>query len=832
MKLIHTYLTFLLSLSILWANAQQGDTLEIQRNEKGNITFARFKNSESRKLKDGTLFLHEVLKETPGNDFKLVKEDTDKLGIIHLRYQQYFNGVRILGAAFLLHGRNGNIETMNGHYANVSLTSVKPVLDEDQALTKSLHFVNAKKYKWQDPAMEQFAKQNSGDPNATYYPKGELVIVRDSLNNFQLAWKFTISTFEPNDELLVIINAITGDLIIKRTLILDNNVSCTAQTMYSSNQNITGDTYTGGIRLMEDRNGINVHTLNLNHTFNYTGAGEFSNNSTNWTPGNWANINQDQAALDVHWAAEKVIDFWGSPIFNRNSIDDGGIRVLSYVHAGNQLANAKWVPGNNNHFMYYGDGDGSTTGPYVALDISAHEFGHGINEFSSNLGATTNGYQEEDALNEGLSDIWSVCVKNFAAPSKPLWLSGGEILLTSTFNCIRDIQSPKSIYAKEGQHPNTYHGQFWSSSGEPHFNSTVLSHWFYLLVEGGSGTNDNSDTYNVSGIGISEAEQIVYQAETHYLQSGDGYSDARNAMVTAATDLFCANSPEVMAVTNAWYAVGVGAIYNQLNLMSISGLPYICTSGTYSVIHQPTGITSTVWSISNPSVATITTSGVASKVSNGSVYIYADMTGTSGCTTKLSTISIPVGITPVTLKDSATPRFNGSYQTWVLSAVPDYFGTNWYWTVSYLGANAQINIFSPNASTTFADVKGGGQVSLTYTDACGNALSAGATIYSMCHSGYGAINYTVAPNPAQNDITVSAITNSNLTNAKTKTISPPNLIYGIKITNALGILKKSVEYKSGIRSIKISVAGLNAGTYTLSVFDGQQWQSQTIIIQK
>ncbi len=79
---------------------------------------------------------------------------------------------------------------------------------------------------------------------------------------------------------------------------------------------------------------------------------------------------------------------------------------------------------------------------------------------------------------------------------------------------------------------------------------------------------------------------------------------------------------------------------------------------------------------------------------------------------------------------------------------------------------------------------------------------------------------------------VSAVTNSNLTDAKTKIVSSPNLIYGIELTDMLGTLRKSFEYKTGIQSVKISVADLNAGVYSLSVFDGQQWQSQNIIVKK
>jgi hypothetical protein len=275
----------------------------------------------------------------------------------------------------------------------------------------------------------------------------------------------------------------------------------------------------------------------------------------------------------------------------------------------------------------------------------------------------------------------------------------------------------------------------------------------------------------------------------------------------------------------------VGAAYSG-NVMSIAGPTYICTNATYSVINKPSGITSTLWSSSNPSVATINTSGVASKVSNGSVYIYANLFGSSGCSTKISIGSIPVGITRATLNATATPTCNGTYQTWSVSAVPSNFGSNWYWTVGHLNPNSQIYIYSPNSPTTFADVSGGGAVNLTYTDACGNNLSDGVTIYSTCHSGYVATNFSVAPNPAQNDVTVTAVSNSDLMNAKTANVSSTNLIYRIKITDVSGILRKSFDYKTGIRSIKISVAGLNPGIYSLSVFDGQQWQSQNIIVQK
>lgn len=179
-----------------------------------------------------------------------------------------------------------------------------------------------------------------------------------------------------------------------------------------------------------------------------------------------------------------------------------------------------------------------------------------------------------------------------------------------------------------------------------------------------------------------------------------------------------------------------------------------------------------------------------------------------------------------------SPWCSGNTQRWNITTTPLSYGSNWHWTVDHLSINSQINISSPYSASTNVDVTGGGTIKLTYTDACGATETNGLTVYSSCNTGYGATNFTVAPNPAENDIMVSAVSDNNLMGAKTEIVSTSNVIYGIRITDVSGIVRKSFEYKAGIQSIKISVAELTSGIYTLSVFDGKQWQSQNIIIQK
>jgi len=106
----------LLCLSSLFSIAQQGDTLEIQRNQTGKISFARFKPDANKKVQDAVSFLKAVLHAKPEDELRLIKQTTDKLGITHHLYKQYYKGIKVENAEYLVHGKNGIIETINGDF--------------------------------------------------------------------------------------------------------------------------------------------------------------------------------------------------------------------------------------------------------------------------------------------------------------------------------------------------------------------------------------------------------------------------------------------------------------------------------------------------------------------------------------------------------------------------------------------------------------------------------------------------------------------------------------------------------------------------------------------
>ena len=223
---------------------------------------------------------------------------------------------------------------------------------------------------------------------------------------------------------------------------------------------------------------------------------------------------------------------------------------------------AAGYPDNNNAFwngsvMTYGDGSG--TGGFdvlTSLDVAAHEIGHAVCSNTANLT-----YQNESgAMNEAFSDIWAACVEYYAAPTKSTWLIGEDIERRSGHTALRSMSNPNA----EGQ-PDTYKGTSWyagtADSGGVHTNSGVLNYWFYILSIGKSGTNDIGNAFNVTGITIDKAAKIAYRLESVYLTANATYANARTSGIQSAIDLYGAGSAEVIATTNAFYAVGIGAAY-------------------------------------------------------------------------------------------------------------------------------------------------------------------------------------------------------------------------------------------------------------------------------
>lgn len=543
-------------LAVSFAFAQNTPSKLISGKSDMFAEHVRFDASKAPDFKGKPMVYDETAKQMKEVSGLKLSSDKDALGFENHKFQQTVNGIPVEYGMINMLVKKGKVVSQNGvWFKNVPANVEKRAgISEANALNSALAYVGATSYKWQNADEEAFLKSDTKDANATFYPKGKLVYYNDpadvNAKKLTLAYKFDVYASEPVSRQEVYVDAKTGKVLGTNALILETNAPGTAVTAYSGNQAIVADQVSAtSYRLRETgRNGgTAVETYNLKQGTNYSRATDFTDTDNTW---NNVNTSLDQYATDAHWGAEKTVDYLKAK-FNRNSIDNNHFAIKSYVHYSRNYFNAFW----DGSRMTYGDGS-STNGnkPLTALDVCAHEIGHGMTTKTANLV-----YQKESgALNEAFSDILGNSVEFWARPTKASWKLGED------FNyVIRDMANPNAY-----GDPDTYGGTYWvnpnctpSSTNDycgVHTNSGVLNFWYYLLVNGGSGTNDKGFAYNVTGVGLDKAAQIAYRTLTTYLTSTSTYANARTYSLQAAADLYGAGSAEVTQTTNAWNAVGVG----------------------------------------------------------------------------------------------------------------------------------------------------------------------------------------------------------------------------------------------------------------------------------
>lgn len=517
-------------------------------------SFIKFRGNSSISESQGEAWLIKFAKFDENGGLKLIRKEMDELGFTHYRYTQLYKGYEIFGTNYILHFKNGYLVSANGLlYDKVSIQDM--ALNEKQCLEKALKFVNADLYKWQLPDEEALAKYEYEvqkiRKSPTYYPKGELKIIPENGNfqtsnhAFRLSYVFDIYADEPMDRSEIFVDAENGKINFKNPLIMHADANGRAKTAYSDTQNIKTDSVSPVyFRLRETGRGNGIQTFNLNKGTNYGAATDFIDSNNFWHN---VNSNKDEYATDAHWGAEMTYDYFMTK-HNRNSIDNAGFLLKSYVHYSTNFTNASW----DGIRMTYGDGASPYT-PLVAMDIAGHEIAHGLTSNTSNLIYS----YESGALNESFSDIFGVAIDFYSRPNLANYLMGDGIGGTP----FRNMANPNQY-----NDPDTYLGSFWhtaaSDNGGVHVNSGVQNYWFYLMTNGGIGKNDKNDSFWVQRLGMDTASKVAFRNNTYYLTPSSQFADARFYAIQSAIDLYGPCSKAVISTTNAWHAVGVGARFD------------------------------------------------------------------------------------------------------------------------------------------------------------------------------------------------------------------------------------------------------------------------------
>ena len=500
---------------------------------------------------------------TADDEMRFVRENTDEFRMLHQRFQQYHKGYKVIGGEFILHSRNNRLETANGKLLRNFDGNTRVNVAENTALEQAESIFPSRSFMWLNEKMEQLIKDNRHDPSATYFPSGELEWMwteyKTDFNQrqFVLCYRFDIYC-EKDLPQSVFVNASTNEIVNTLALAEDCGPGTGVSTWNGTvNLNTHFNLIPYGFVMWDDCGAPGVIVRNA----------QGSNGIGNWIDytdfDNTWNATDQQPVVQTYWGEIMAYSYWYST-FNRWSYDGNGSDIIGYNNI--TISNSSNNACNNcygTNELSFGNGSTSANNDnFNAVDIVGHEFTHGVTGTTSGLV-----YQNESgALNESCSDIFGEMTEIYAQGSAD-WLVGGQL----STGALRNFSNPNA-----NTQPDTYLGTNWISGTGctptsandfcgVHTNSGVQNFWFYLLCNGGSGTNDNGDAFSVSGIGTPAAAWITYYAYVNYMTSSSVYKDARQATILQANYGYGTCSDAAIAVGNAWYAVGVGtslASYN------------------------------------------------------------------------------------------------------------------------------------------------------------------------------------------------------------------------------------------------------------------------------
>ncbi|MBI4475611.1 MAG: M4 family metallopeptidase [Acidobacteria bacterium] len=490
-----------------------------------------------------------------GGDLRVarIQDDTLMPGRLHERLDQVYRGVRVDGAGVTRQLADGVAVSVFGTiYEGIDLDPTPALSVED--------------------ARAAIARAAGSEPTPGSLP--ELMIRPNPDGGYGLVY---VGHAMPGIEMMTfVIDANTGALLDQRSD-FERQVIGQGTGVHNDLKKVSARAGTG-LFLAEDR-------LRPARITTYDGKGDLNNvvrilnNQQGVSDSNIAadtdNEWTDGPTVDAHASSGFFYDYLFKR-FGRRGIDDNNLRIAVFIHPV-RLDDIRSQPAavvgtyylNAFHCGTCGpDGRGAVLfgegapigflGPGItvhnfasAFDVVAHELTHGVTFHTSRLP----GVGEGGSLNEAFSDILGLSAEFFHQPA-------GDGRLRADYIMGEDLSTPfRSFAVRAVGNPadtgNPDHYDRRNPARGIHFNSTIVSHAFYLAIEGG--TNRTSGR-SVRGVGASNREQmerVFFRAFTLLMPPNPTFALARLTTIQAARDLYGPGSAAERAVTDAWDAVGV-----------------------------------------------------------------------------------------------------------------------------------------------------------------------------------------------------------------------------------------------------------------------------------
>lgn len=484
----------------------------------------------------------------------------DPMGQLHVRYQQRFEGVRVMGGEVIVHmNKSDQLRSITGTPVRDIALKTTPTLTEKSAV---------------DLARADYLRTGSEMDS-----RAELVIYvrreidgrgEQTVRGSNLAWKLRVEA-PGQTPMRYYVDAHSGAILRKASAHVEVDYQPTTgtgrsgfrpqATSFSQSLAVPPPTpFTGPYRMLDPTRGNNrVYNMELKQPGNgWTGNG-YWNVSKDWGSPNHFQYETmstygpegvgsafDAAlALETEWdLLENVFDFHG--------FDGAGRGLTARVHyrkkTGEPYGDANW----DDEYLNLGD---ATTNSRTDLGTVGHEGGHAIFQFALDEDDFEG---EARGLNEGHGDIAGTLTSIYRKQSA----NGSELPVGVPLSWFMDRMESPLQYSAGGQQGLAYYVANMGQR-EEHTQGCAYGHAFVFLSYGASPTPGHN-LYSTMlpqgmvGIGLHKAAEIWHLALHAYMTSTATFASTRQAYVQAAQDLYGIGSPEVYATMNAFFGIAVG----------------------------------------------------------------------------------------------------------------------------------------------------------------------------------------------------------------------------------------------------------------------------------
>lgn len=444
--------------------------------------------------------------KAPAQETKIGKKTTDRQGQQHIRFDQTYQGIPVLGGQLIVHLENNDTPTaINGRVVPEVYLDTQPQISSMEA---------------EKIALAIWEKQGGSAYPTTV--KNELSILNKSLTVKQLedknylAWQVRLRKENAIKDETYFIDAHSGELVYQLT-----NVKTV----------IDREIWDGSLIPLFD--------------FWYMGLvwGPHTYGRAEGDPITGANpIYGNDGVDDLYTAVGHCHDYVDETFGIDGANDSGGIgdgatedlditRVKAYLDG--LYLSYPWAGSCPN--AYSNDYEIGFCWGMEVLDVVAHEYGHSVLNFA----VPDILYESESgAFHEAYADITGEAVEFYANGSND-WLNGGDISLVPSTP--RSLVTPGDYDDGLGNNPSYYYdSDFYCGSGDDygvHHNSTVVSHAAYLMAMGGT---ENGCT--VRTLGRARQEQVFYQTIENYITTAVDFNQVYDALLLACANLLYADA--------------------------------------------------------------------------------------------------------------------------------------------------------------------------------------------------------------------------------------------------------------------------------------------------